>query len=41
MRIVRYWLAGERHIRPVIEDRIREMEPADDPTLSSMSEETV
>jgi hypothetical protein len=24
-RIVQYWLAGERRIRPVIEDRIREL----------------
>lgn len=26
-RIVQYWLAGERQIRPVIEDRIRSLKP--------------
>jgi len=32
-RIVQYWLAGKRRIRPVIEDRIRDLEPTDHPTL--------
>lgn len=27
-RIVQYWLAGKRKVRPVIEDRIRDLEKA-------------
>jgi hypothetical protein len=36
-RIVQYWLARNRKIRPVIEDRIRDLEAADHPTLRSLT----
>jgi len=32
-RIVQFWLKGERRIRPVISDRIREIAAGDNPTL--------
>jgi hypothetical protein len=32
-RAVQYWLAGKRKLRPVIEDRIRQID-VDQPTLS-------